>query len=462
MERKRAEKDSLGSVDVPEEAYWGAHTQRAAENFDVSPYRIPTPLIRSLALIKRAAACANRDLGLIDPDAAEAIVEASEEMSCGRFDDQFPVDVFQTGSGTSWNMNVNEVLARRAGELLEADSSSGRRIHPNDTVNRGQSSNDVIPSAVNIAGRIEGLVLIGEVEELADALREKEREFEGVVKLGRTHLQDAVPMSLGQELSAWREQLRRSSERLRHSLEECRYLPIGGTAVGTGLNSSGSFARRVLWSISSETGISFGGGRHRFAGIAARDESLALMGSLNELAVVYMKIAQDLRILSGGPKGGLAEIRLPALQPGSSIMPGKVNPVIPEMVIQACAFVMGKHGSVTVAAQNSPLQLNIMQPLIAHELLVSIDLLCRVSRRLRLKAIEGMAADEGRCRHWVEESLALVTPLVEKIGYDRAAELAHRAYAQGRPLYEVVAEEELMPEEELRRVLDPNSMVGPF
>ncbi len=452
----------MGSVEVPEDAYWGASTQRAAENFAVSPYRIPQALIRALALIKLSAAKAHLDAGNLETEQAEAVIRAAEEALEGKFDDQFPVDVFQTGSGTSWNMNINEVLARRAGELLGKKETSGGKIHPNDVVNRGQSSNDVIPTAINIACRLEGKRLLSEMTSLQRAFERKEREFSGVIKLGRTHLQDAVPITLGQEISGWREQVRRVTHRLEPALDECRYVPLGGTALGTGLNSSTAFAKRAVWEISRRTGISFGGGGHSFAGIAARDESLAVMGALNETAVVYMKIAQDLRLLSSGPRGGFGEIRLKALQPGSSIMPGKVNPVIPEMVLQAAAFVMGKHTSLTVASQNAPLQLNIMQPLIAHELLVSIDLLARITRRFRTEAVESMEADEERCLKWVHESLALVTPLARHIGYDRAAQIAHRAYSENRALFDVALEEKVMGREELEGVLDPRTMVGPF
>ncbi|MFO7850436.1 MAG: class II fumarate hydratase [Spirochaetia bacterium] len=461
-EKTRSEHDSMGSVEVPKNAYWGASTQRAAENFDVSPYRIPPALIRALALIKLAAAKAHLKGGGLQAEQAKAVIRAAEEVEKGRFDDQFPVDVFQTGSGTSWNMNMNEVLAQRAAELLEKEGGPDRKIHPNDVVNKGQSSNDVIPTAINIACRLEGEKLLAETTALQETLLKKEREFAGIVKLGRTHLQDAVPLTLGQEISGWKEQIRRVSHRLKLAIEECRYVPLGGTALGTGLNSSTVFAKRAVWEISRRTGISFGGGGHRFAGIAARDENLALMGALNEIAVVYTKIAQDLRLLSAGPRGGFGEIRLKALQPGSSIMPGKVNPVIPEMVLQASAFVMGKYTSVTVAAQNAPLQLNIMQPLIAHELLGSIDLLTRVTRRFRREAVESMEADEERCLKWVYESLALVTPLARHIGYDRAAELAHRAYSENRDLFDVALEEEIMGKEELEQVLNPRNMVGPF
>ncbi|MFP4619379.1 MAG: class II fumarate hydratase [Spirochaetaceae bacterium] len=462
MEGKtRREHDSMGSVEVPEDAYWGASTQRAAENFAVSPYRIPQALIRALALIKLSAAKAHLDAGNLETEQGEAVIRAAEEALEGKFDDQFPVDVFQTGSGTSWNMNINEVLARRAGELLGKKETSGGKIHPNDVVNKGQSSNDVIPTAINIACRLEGKRLLSEMTSLQRAFERKEREFSGVIKLGRTHLQDAVPITLGQEISGWREQVRRVTHRLEPALDECRYVPLGGTALGTGLNSSTAFAKRAVWEISRRTGISFGGG-HSFAGIAARDESLAVMGALNETAVVYMKIAQDLRLLSSGPRGGFGEIRLKALQPGSSIMPGKVNPVIPEMVLQAAAFVMGKHTSLTVASQNAPLQLNIMQPLIAHELLVSIDLLARVTRGFRTEAVESMEADEERCLKWVHESLALVTPLARHIGYDRAAQIAHRAYSENRALFDVALEEKVMGREELEGVLDPRTMVGPF
>ena len=467
MNTSKSVHDSFGEGGIPNDAYWGIHTQHALENFNVSPYRIPKSLICSLALIKRAAAETNEELGLLDRERASAVREAAREVGEGRFDRHFPVDVFQTGSGTSWNMNMNEVIARRAGELIGGAKKAGDvgekgTIHPNDTVNLGQSSNDVIPSAMLIAFRLEGERLLTQLKLLASAFEKKEREFADVMKLGRTHLQDAVPMTAAQEISGWRSQIEAGIDRLRGRLEECEALPLGGTALGTGLNSSSVFAEGTIARIAEETKFPFRGCRNRFAGISSRDESLALMGSLNEAAAALMKISQDLRLLSSGPRGGFGEIRLPALQAGSSIMPGKVNPVIPEMVIQAAAFVTGKYVSVTVAAQNGPLQLNIMQPLIAHELLSAIDILTRTAERLREKAVEGMEYKRRCCRRRLDESLALVTPLARKIGYDRAAAIARRAYEEERELFLVALEESGLSEDELKRLLDPGTMIGPF
>ena len=452
----RLEKDSMGTVQVPEWAKWGAHTQRALENFSVSPYRIHPYLRNALASIKAAAAEAHRSAGVFSDDVAAAIQRAAQEVADGLLDAHFPLDVFQTGSGTSWNMNMNEVLAHRANEFLP----SGKSIHPNDHVNRGQSSNDVMPAAANIATR----QLAGEVCErvlaLSQAFAKKARIYGDDLKLGRTHLQDAVPMKVGQEFAAWAEQIRRSGERISQQLSALEELPLGGTAVGTGLNSSRKWAEQTVRLISESTSIAFRLSDNPFVQISARDEQLALMAALNGTAAVVMKIAQDLRLLASGPRAGFGELRLPELQPGSSIMPGKVNPVIPEMVIQAAAFIMGKQTSVSIAAHNGPLQLNIMQPLIAHEVLTSLDLLKSVSERFEKGCVEGLSVPTEHTAGAIEKSLAIITPLAVRIGYDAAAELAHRAYEEGKTVRAVVLEAELLSEAEVDAVLDPRNMCG--
>jgi fumarate hydratase, class II len=452
----RMEKDSMGTVQVPEWAEWGAHTQRALENFSVSPYRIHPQLRDALAEIKSAAAEAHWKVGTFNEEIAAAIRKAAEEITHGLLDAHFPVDVFQTGSGTSWNMNMNEVIAHRANEYLR----STYVVHPNDHVNRGQSSNDVIPSATNIAARQMAWKVYQSLGSLAQAFEEKAREYAQDLKLGRTHLQDAVPMKVGQELAAWAEQIRRSADRIAQQFSGLEELPLGGTAVGTGLNSSPEWAEQCVRLLAERTAIPFRRSENPFVQISARDEQVALMGALNGAAVSLMKIAQDVRLLSSGPRGGFGELRLPELQPGSSIMPGKVNPVIPEMVIQASAFIMGKQTSVSIAAHNAPLQLNIMQPLIAHEVLTSLELLHKVAERFEKSCVRDLAVPTEHTTAAIERSLALVTPLALHIGYDAAAELAHRAFREGKTIRAVVLEAGVLSEAEVENILDPRKMCG--
>jgi len=454
----REEHDSMGPVKVPVGAYYGPQTQRAVDNFSISPYRIPLSMRNSLALIKQAAAAGNRDLKLIEPSVCGAIMEAAGEVLSGGMNDQFPLDVFQTGSGTSWNMNMNEVLARRGTEILGGTPL----VHPNDHVNRGQSSNDVIPSAMNIAARIDAGTFISELRSLRDSLCRKALQYHGRIKLGRTHLQDAVPMTVDQEFQAWADQAAKCLRHVQLLLEDLEQLPLGGTAIGTGLNCSPGFSGRAVSFIAEKTGIPFLPSDNPFRQISARDEMVALMGALNECAVVLMKIAQDMRLLSSGPRAGFGELKLPALQPGSSIMPGKVNPVIPEMVIQAAAFVMGKQVSVTIAGQNGPLQLNIMQPLIAHEVLSSLEILKNAVVKFRTHCIDGIEVPADVPEAAVEKSLALVTPLALRLGYDRAAGIAHRAYDEGKTVREKVLEEGILDPGEAGRVLDPRAMIRPM
>lgn len=455
----RTESDSMGEVAIPSWAYWGAQTQRAVENFDVSEARIPEAMIRALGLIKRFAAEVNGELGLLEKETAKAVLQAAEEMIDGRWDDHFPVDVFQTGSGTSWNMNANEVIANRANELLGRPLGTRRPVHPNDHVNRGQSSNDVIPTAIHIADRREIEKLIDAVEHLHGAFAERSREFSDVIKIGRTHLQDAVPMTLGQEFSGFAEQMRKARRRFEACLPHLEELALGGTAVGTGLNAPEGMAERVVERIARRTGIPFRTAANRFEAIGCRDAQVALMGAVNTAAGSLMKIADDLRLLASGPRSGLGEIVLPALQPGSSIMPGKVNPVIPEMVIQAAAHLMGKHLAVSVGGQHGPLQLNMMNPLIAYETLTAVSLLGRTCRVFAERCVAGIRADRERCAQLVEWSLALVTPLALRLGYDRAAEMAHEAFEQRKTIREVAREKAVLSEKELDQLLDPRNML---
>jgi len=458
----RIEKDTMGEVKVPAWAYWGAQTQRAIENFPISGWRIPKRMIYAIAMIKRYAAEVNAELGLLDPKIADAIIQAAEEVMEGKFDEHFPLDVFQTGSATSTNMNVNEVIANRANEILGSPLGSKHPVHPNDHVNKGQSSNDVIPSAIHIALRLSAEDLIKSLEYLEETFRKKEEEFEDVIKIGRTHLQDAVPMTLGQEFSAFATQIKHSITRIKNTFYHLEELALGGTAVGTGLNTHKEFAPRVISKISKRTGIPFREAENKFEALATKDAVVEYMGALNTLAVSLMKIGNDIRLLSSGPRTAIAEIILPSLQPGSSIMPGKVNPVIPEMMIQVAAHIMGAHLIVSIGGQHAPLQLNVMQPLIAYHSITSTDILTNAVKVFVDKCVIGIEANRKRCEELVEWSMALVTPLALKIGYDRAAEISYKAYKENKTVRQVVVEEGILTEEEAREILDPRKMLGPF
>jgi fumarate hydratase class II len=449
----------MGEVHIPAWAYWGAQTQRAVENFGVSEYRIPTSMIRALALIKKHAARANAELGIIDRELADAVVRAAEEVYEGKWDEHFPIDIFQTGSGTSWNMNANELIANRANEILGQPLGTRKPVHPNDIVNRGQSSNDVIPTAVHIADRMELETAVPRVRKLAQSLAAKGSEFSRVVKLGRTHLQDAVPMTLGQEFSGFAVQIEKSADRLAATFSNLEELALGGTAVGTGINCHPEMPGMAIQGIAADSGIPFRPAANRFEAIAARDSQVELMGAVNVLAGALMKIANDLRLLASGPRGSIGEIVLPSLQPGSSIMPGKVNPVIPEMVIQVAAHLMGKVTSVTTAGQHGPLELNMMHPLIAYETVSAVRLAAETCEAFASRCVDGITADEERTSFWIEWSLALVTPLATEIGYDRAAKLAYQAYSQKRRIRDVVEEAGVVSKEKLDELLDPWRMV---
>lgn len=462
MAEYRIERDSMGEVKVPSWAYWGAQTQRAIENFPISGWRIPKRMIYSIALIKRYAAEVNVKLGLIDKKIGDAIIQAAEEVMEGKFDEHFPLDVFQTGSGTSTNMNVNEVIANRANEILGYPLGSKEPVHPNDHVNRGQSSNDVIPSAIHISVRIEAEELINSLEGLYNAFVRKSEEFKDIIKIGRTHLQDAVPMTLGQEFSAFATQIKHGITRIKNTFYHLEELALGGTAVGTGLNTHKDFASEVIKRIAERTGIPFREAENKFEALSTKDAIVEYMGALNTLAVSLMKIGNDIRLLSSGPRTGIAEIILPSLQPGSSIMPGKVNPVIPEMLIQVAAHVMGSNLVVTIGGQNAPLQLNIMKPLIGYHAITSTVILSNAIKTFTNKCVIGIEANRERCEELVEWSMALVTPLALKIGYDKAAEVAYKAYKEKKTVRQVVIEEGILSEEEAKQILDPKNMLGPY
>jgi len=457
---KRIETDSMGEVEVDDQHYWGAQTERARRNFQVSDYRIPVPFLRALCLVKGEAALVNAALGLLSEGTARAIHAAAAEALEGRFDGEFPLDVFQTGSGTSWNMNANEVLAGRANEILTGTRGGKKPVHPNDHVNLGQSSNDVIPSVLNLAARLEADKLASELDALAGSFESKSREFRTVVKIGRTHLQDAVPMTLGQEFGAFGRQARLGAERVRSVFVRLEELALGGTALGTGINTHAEFGARTARALAQRLGPAFRPADSLFEAIAARDVQVELMGALNTVATSLLKIGNDLRLLASGPRTGFGEIVLRELQPGSSIMPGKVNPVVPEMLNQACAHIMGKHLSVTIAGQNAPLQLNIMMPLLAHETLSSLDLLTRCAETLRTSCVDLIEANAEQCAEQVERSLALVTPLALVVGYDKAAALAKQAMAENKTVRQLALELKVLPPEELARVLDHRRLVG--
>jgi fumarate hydratase class II len=451
---RREEKDSLGSVWVPAEALYGAQTQRAVENFPVSGTPFPAECLAAVARLTRAAALVNRDLALLDPALAGAIVTAAEEVLAGRWADQFPVDLFQTGSGTSSNMNMNEVLAGRANEILGARRGGKSPVHPNDHVNLGQSSNDAIPSAIHMAA-LELLQhrLLPALEGLHAALAERAAALAPIRKIGRTHLQDAVPMTLGEEFSGYAHQVALAMERLRGVAPRLAELALGGTAVGNGLNADRRFAPRVIARLAEESGLPFTEARNHFQAQAGMDTAVELSGQLKTLAAALIKIAEDLRLLASGPRCGLGEIVLPALQPGSSIMPGKVNPVIPEAVLQAAVQVMGHDAAVSAAGAMGRLELNTMLPLMAHNLTQSLRLLAAAAALLDGKCVRGITANRAACEAAIEKSLALVTGLVPRLGYDRAAALARRASETGRTVREVLRAEGLLAEEEIGRIL---------
>jgi len=457
----RIEKDSMGEMQVPADAYYGASTQRAIENFPVSGEPLPPSFVHALGLVKLAAARVNRTLGLLDADKAGAIERAAREVADGKLDREFPIDVFQTGSGTSTNMNANEVLATRASELL-AGARGAHLVHPNDHVNLGQSSNDVIPTVLHVSGLLAlERDLIPALRHLHAALAAKAKAFDGIVKSGRTHLMDATPIRLGQEFGGWASQVEHAIERVEAVLPHLRELAIGGTAVGTGLNAHPEFGRRMAAELSLLTASKFTEARDHFEAQGAQDGAAWASGALNSVAASLMKIANDLRLLNSGPRTGLAEIRLPAIQPGSSIMPGKVNPVICESVIQVGAQVMGNHVAVTVGAQWGQLELNTMLPMMARNLLESSRLLANVSRLLADRAIAGIEADEAACVGYVEISPSMATALNPLIGYDKAAEIAKRSFKERRPVRELAAEMTDLTPARIAEALDPRRQTEP-
>ncbi|MFN2431516.1 MAG: class II fumarate hydratase [Gemmatimonadota bacterium] len=458
----RVERDSMGEVRVPAGAYYGAQTRRAEQNFPISGIRFPRVFLRALGMIKREAALVNRELGLLEPRLADAVEAAAAEVEEGRLDSHFVLDVFQTGSGTSTNMNANEVIANRAIEALGGELGSKSPVHPNDHVNLGQSSNDVIPTATHVAA----CLLIVErldpaLERLERALAGKAAEFDGVVKTGRTHLQDATPVRLGQEFGGYAKQVGHGRRRLGDALEGLTELALGGTAVGTGLNAHPDFPPRVIARLAERTGVRFREAEDHFEAQGARDAVVHASGALKTIAVSLGKIANDVRWMASGPRCGLGELSLPATQPGSSIMPGKVNPVLSEALLQACAQVVGNDVAITLGGQGGTFELNTMMPLMAHNLLQSMEVLAGACDAFRERCVEGIEANEERCLELAKLSLMLSTALAPRIGYDRAAALSKEAHATGESVEAVALRQGLLPEDELKRLLDPRAMTGP-
>ena len=452
-EEFRIEKDSMGEVKVPAKALYGAQTQRAVENFPISGLRFQRPFLRAMGMIKGAAAAANLDLKLMDAEMSKAIQAAAKEVEDGKWDAEFPLDIFQTGSGTSTNMNANEVIATLATQKL------GKKVHPNDHVNMSQSSNDVVPTAIHVSASLEvSGHLVPSLKHLKAAIDKRAKELDHVTLTGRTHLMDALPIRLSQELGGWSSQLEEGVARLEGTLPRLGELALGGTAVGTGVNAHPEFGARIGAKLASLTGLPFKASRNFFRSLSSQDTAVELSGQLKTLAAALMKIANDLRWMNSGPQAGIADIALPDLQPGSSIMPGKVNPVVPEAVTMVCAQVMGNDVAIMIGGQAGNFQLNVMLPVIAYNLLESITILGRVSVVLADKAIAGFKANEARVAELVDKNPILVTALNPVIGYEMGAKIAKKAYAENRRVKDVAGELTQLKPEELDRLLDPRKM----
>ncbi len=458
----RTEKDSMGEVRVPAGMYYGAQTARAVENFPISGLRFPREFIRALGMIKLASARVNAELGLLPMELEAAVSTAAREVMGGRWDDHFPVDIFQTGSGTSTNMNANEVIANRANELLGGRVGDRSPVHPNDHVNMGQSSNDVIPSAIHVAALLRMREdLFPALDGLQKTLENKANDFNDIVKIGRTHLMDATPIRLGQEFKGYAGMVEHGVVRLKGMEVFLAELPLGGTAVGTGLNTHPQFGVRVAAKLKELTGIYFTEAVNHFEAQGARDAVVATSGTLKSLAVGLMKIANDVRWLGSGPRCGLGELYLQPVQPGSSIMPGKVNPVIPEVVCQVAAQVIGNDAAVTIAGQAGNFELNVMMPVMAYNLLQSVSLLGSAARVFADKCISELNANEERCHEFGERSLATITALAPRVGYDRAAEIAKEAYVSGKTVRELLTQKRILSDEEIAEIMDLWKMTEP-
>lgn len=462
MDQFRTESDSFGEIKVPSNVYYGAQTQRSKENFPIGNEHLQREFIRALGIIKKAAAIVNNELGLLDSKLKDAIVQACDEVIEGKFDDNFPLVVWQTGSGTQTNMNANEVISNRAIEILGGTLGSKKPVHPNDHVNKSQSSNDAIPTAMHISA-VEQIThhLIPSLEYLLEGLERKRIEFATIVKIGRTHLQDATPVTLGQEFSGYVTQIKHGIKRVENCLPFLYQLALGGTAVGTGLNTKKPYADKVAKTIAELTSLPFVTGENKFEGLAGHDAIVETSGALKTVAVSLMKIANDLRWMGSGPRSGLGEIILPENEPGSSIMPGKVNPTQAEAVTQVVAQVFGNDITISFAGSQGNFELNVFKPVMIFNLLQSIQLIADVSRSFRDRMVDGVQANKPVIENLLERSLMLVTALTPKIGYDTAAKVAHEAHVSGRTLKEVLLEKGLLTEDEIKELLDPSKMIAP-
>jgi fumarate hydratase, class II len=458
----RSETDSFGPIEVPSDRYWGAQTERSRQNFRIGHDRMPMPIVRALGIVKLASAETNRELGLLDQRRARAIVRAAREVIDGKLDDHFPLVVWQTGSGTQTNMNLNEVIANRASELLGGQLGAKKPVHPNDHVNMSQSSNDSFPTAMHIAA-VEGIVtdLIPALSELLRALRKKEKAFAGIVKIGRTHTQDATPLTLGQEFSGYAAQVESGIARLRVAIDDLYKLAQGGTAVGTGLNSKPKFAKTFARHVARITKLPFTSAPNKFEALASNDAYVFAHGAINSMATGLFKIANDIRLLGSGPRSGIGELILPENEPGSSIMPGKVNPTQSEAMTMVCCQVFGNHTTITVAGSQGHFELNVYKPVLAYCMMQSIQLMADVARSFTEHCVEGIRADEKRIRELMERSLMLVTALAPKIGYDNAAKVAKSAHARGTTLKEEAVRQGFVSADEFDRLVQPAKMTHP-
>ena len=460
--KTRKEFDTIGGIKVPNDKYWGASTQRSKKFFNIGKILVPSSIIRSIAIIKRSAAIVHQKDKLISPKVAKAIIKASDEVIKGKMIDNFPLKVWQTGSGTQTNMNVNEVIANRAIEILKGKKGSKSPVHPNDHVNKSQSTNDVFPTAMHISVATETIKkLLPSLKLLENSLEKKTREFKKIVKIGRTHLQDATPLSLGQEFSGYKEQIKKSIERIKYCLEDIYFLAQGGTAVGTGINSKKNFDRKVINEIRKFCKIRFKPAPNKFSELAAHDAIVNYSGSLNSCAVALMKISNDIRFLGSGPRAGYGELTLPENEPGSSIMPGKVNPTQCEAVTMVCAKVIGNHTGITVAGSHGHFELNVFKPLIAYNILQSIDILADSVRNFSLYCVKGIKANKSKIKEHLDNSLMLVTALAPKVGYDNAAKIAKRALKNGTKLKDEAIKTGLINENEYNLIVDPIKMISP-
>ena len=460
--KKRKEFDSIGKINVPADKYWGASTQRSRKYFDIGDFLVKPVLIKSIAIVKKSAAIVHRKDKQIESKIANAIIKASNEIIQGKLNDHFPLKVWQTGSGTQTNMNVNEVIANRAIEILKGKKGTKKPVHPNDHVNKSQSTNDVFPTAMHIAIALETKKkLLPSLITLNKELKKKVSKFKNIVKVGRTHLQDATPITLGQEFSGYQSQLESCIERIKNALNEIYFLAQGGTAVGTGINTKKNFDKKIVKEIKKTTKIPFKPAKNKFAALAAHDVIVNFSGTLNTTAVCLMKIANDIRFLGSGPRAGYGELILPTNEPGSSIMPGKVNPTQSEAVTMVCVKVIGNHNGITMAGSHGHFELNVFKPLIAHNILQSIDLLSDSSKNFAIYCIKGIKADKNKIKYYLDNSLMLVTALAPHIGYDNAAKIAKRALKNNTKLKHEALKTGLISEKNYDKIVNPTKMIGP-